>query len=148
MDLLVLDQVSKRYGPDGRPAVDRLSLRVAEGEIVALLGPSGCGKTTTLRLIAGLETADAGTITLRGQVVTGPGRAVPPEERGIGIVFQDYALFPHLVVEDNVGFGLPRAARFRTHGSAEPRGPIIPPAHATPCPTRTQTSPRSTSECS
>ena len=111
MDLLVLDQVSKRYGPDAPPAVDRLSLRVAEGEIVALLGPSGCGKTTTLRLIAGLEGADAGTITLRGRVVTGPGRAVPPEERGVGIVFQDYALFPHLTVEDNVGFGLPRAAR-------------------------------------
>src|SRR4029450_13118312 len=111
VDLLVLDQISKRYGLDQPPAVDRLSLQVAEGEIVALLGPSGCGKTTTLRLIAGLETADAGTITLRGHVVTGPGRAVPPEERGIGIVFQDYALFPHLTVEDNVGFGLPRAAR-------------------------------------
>jgi len=111
VDLLVLDQVSKRYGPDQSPAVDRLCLQVAEGEIVALLGPSGCGKTTTLRLIAGLETADAGTITLRGRVVTGPGRAVPPEERGIGVVFQDYALFPHLTVEDNVGFGLPRAAR-------------------------------------
>src|SRR4029453_9651230 len=111
MDLLVLDQISKRYGLDQPPAVDRLSLQVAEGEIVALLGPSGCGKTTTLRLIAGLETADAGIITLRGRVVTGPGRAVPPEERGIGIVFQDYALFPHLTVEDNVAFGLPRAAR-------------------------------------
>ncbi len=78
---------------------------MAEGEILALLGPSGCGKTTTLRLIAGLESPDAGTITLRGQVVAGPGRAVPPEERGIGIVFQDYALFPHLTVADNVGFG-------------------------------------------
>jgi iron(III) transport system ATP-binding protein len=111
VDVLVLDQISKRYRPDQPPAVDRLSAHVAEGEIVALLGPSGCGKTTTLRLIAGLETADAGTITLRGRVVTGPGRVVPPEERGIGIVFQDYALFPHLTVEDNVGFGLPRPAR-------------------------------------
>jgi iron(III) transport system ATP-binding protein len=109
--LLVLDQVSKRYGPAEPPAVDRLSLEVAEGEILALLGPSGCGKTTTLRLIAGLEIPDAGTITLRGQVVTGPGRVVPPEERGIGVVFQDYALFPHLTVADNVGFGLPRAGR-------------------------------------
>jgi len=111
VDLLVLDQISKRYRPAQPPAVDRLSVHVAEGEIVALLGPSGCGKTTTLRLIAGLETADAGTITLRGRVVTGPGRFVPPEERGIGIVFQDYALFPHLTVEDNVGFGLPRPGR-------------------------------------
>ena len=111
MDLLLLDRVSKRFDAADAPAVDGLSLRVAEGEILALLGPSGCGKTTTLRLIAGLESPDAGTITLRGQVVAGPGRAVPPEERGIGIVFQDYALFPHLTVADNVAFGLARAAR-------------------------------------
>ena len=93
--------------------MDGLSLRVAEGEILALLGPSGCGKTTTLRLVAGLEHPDAGTITLRGRVVAGPDRAVPPEERGVGIVFQDYALFPHLAVADNVAFGLPRGARGR-----------------------------------
>jgi iron(III) transport system ATP-binding protein len=111
VDLLVLDRISKRFGPADPPAVDGLSLQVAEGEILALLGPSGCGKTTTLRLIAGLETPDAGTIALRGQIVTGAGRNVPPEERGIGIVFQDYALFPHLTVGDNVGFGLPRAGR-------------------------------------
>jgi iron(III) transport system ATP-binding protein len=111
VDLLVLDQVSKRFGPGSAPAVDGLSLRVAEGEILALLGPSGCGKTTTLRLIAGLETPDAGTITLRGRTVAGPGQTVPPEERGVGIVFQDYALFPHLTVSDNVGFGLPRPSR-------------------------------------
>ena len=111
MDLLVLDRVCKRFGRDAAPAVDDLSLRVAEGEILALLGPSGCGKTTTLRLIAGLEIPDAGTITLRGRVVAGPGHGVPPEERGVGIVFQDYALFPHLTVGDNVGFGLSRATR-------------------------------------
>ncbi len=111
MDLLVLDRVSKRFGPGLSPAVDGLSLRVAEGEILALLGPSGCGKSTTLRLIAGLETPESGTITLRGRVVAGLGHAVPPEERGVGIVFQDYALFPHLTVGDNVGFGLARAAR-------------------------------------
>jgi iron(III) transport system ATP-binding protein len=109
--LLVLDGVCKRFGRDAAPAVDDLSLRVAEGEILALLGPSGCGKTTTLRLIAGLEVPDAGTITLRGRVVAGPGHGVPPEERGVGIVFQDYALFPHLTVGDNVGFGLSRASR-------------------------------------
>jgi iron(III) transport system ATP-binding protein len=111
VDLLVLDRVGKRFEPAPPPAVDDLSLRVAEGEILALLGPSGCGKTTTLRLIAGLETPDTGTITLRGRIVAGSGHAVPPEERGVGIVFQDYALFPHLSVRDNVGFGLPRAGR-------------------------------------
>ena len=111
MELLILDRVSKRFSVTEPPAVDGLSLRVAEGEILALLGPSGCGKTTTLRLIAGLELPDEGIITLRGQVVAGPGQAVPPEARGIGIVFQDYALFPHLTVGDNVAFGLPRAAR-------------------------------------
>ena len=108
MDLLLLDRVSKRFNPADPPAVDGLSLRVAEGEILALLGPSGCGKTTTLRLIAGLESPDAGTITLHGQLVAGPGHAVPPEERGIGIVFQDYALFPHLSVRANLGYGLHR----------------------------------------
>ncbi len=106
MELVKLSRVSKRYAADGPPAVDGLSLSVREGEILALLGPSGCGKTTTLRLIAGFETPDAGTVTIRGQVVAGAGRPVPPEDRGVGIVFQDYALFPHLTVGDNVGFGL------------------------------------------
>ena len=112
MVLLNLDQVSKHYRPTDPPAVDRLSLQVAEGEILALLGPSGCGKTTTLRLIAGLEAADAGTISLRGQVVTGPGRSVPPEERGVGIVFQDYALFPHLWGPSPTSIGSRRAHRW------------------------------------
>ena len=111
MPLLTLADVSKRYAADQPPAVDGLSLAVEEGEIVALLGPSGCGKTTTLRLIAGFEAPDAGTVSLRGEVVAGPGRFVPPEARGVGIVFQDYALFPHLSVDDNVGFGLDRLDR-------------------------------------
>jgi iron(III) transport system ATP-binding protein len=84
---------------------------VAPGEILALLGPSGCGKTTTLRLIAGFETPDAGTVEIRGRRMAGGGPAVPPEARGVGIVFQDYALFPHLSVADNVGFGLARSER-------------------------------------
>jgi iron(III) transport system ATP-binding protein len=113
-ELLALHRISKRFAPDGLMAVDNLSLTVAEGEILALLGPSGCGKTTTLRLIAGFETPDAGTVAVRGVVVAGPGRMVAAENRGIGIVFQDYALFPHLSVADNVAFGLqqlPRAMR-------------------------------------
>ncbi len=109
--LLALVAVSKRYSADQPPAVDGLSLEVAPGEIVALLGPSGGGKTTTLRLIAGFETPDAGRIEIRGEIVAGEGRHVPPEERGVGVVFQDYALFPHLTVTDNVRFGLHRLDR-------------------------------------
>lgn len=88
--------------------VDGLSLEVRPGEIVALLGPSGCGKTTTLRLIAGFERPDAGSIRIAGRVVADPTRHVPPERRRVGMVFQEYALFPHLTVAENVGFGLPR----------------------------------------
>jgi iron(III) transport system ATP-binding protein len=110
-ELLALDRISKRFAADAPLAVDGLSLTVAEGEILALLGPSGCGKTTTLRLIAGFEAPDAGTVAVRGVVVAGPGRMVAPEDRGIGIVFQDYALFPHLTVADNVAFGLQRLPR-------------------------------------
>jgi iron(III) transport system ATP-binding protein len=111
VSLLRLDRVTKRFGRGDAPAVDRLSLTVAPGEILALLGPSGCGKTTTLRLIAGFESPDAGTVEIRGQRMAGEGSAVPPEARGVGIVFQDYALFPHLTVGDNVAFGLGRFER-------------------------------------
>ncbi len=89
-------------------AVDGLDLDVPEGAICALLGPSGCGKTTTLRLIAGLERPDAGTIEIGGEVVSGDGRTVPAERRRIGMVFQDYALFPHMDVAANVGYALGR----------------------------------------
>ncbi len=106
MELLALQHVTKRYAPDRPAAVDGLTLTVEQGEILALLGPSGCGKTTTLRLIAGFEVPDAGRVVIRGETMAGPERWVPPEERGVGIVFQDYALFPHLTVARNVGFGL------------------------------------------
>lgn len=97
---------------DGTTAVlDGVDLEVARGATVALLGPSGCGKTTLLRMIAGLEIPDQGTIELDAQVLSSPGVFVAPEERRIGMVFQDWALFPHLSVGGNVGFGLPRGER-------------------------------------
>jgi iron(III) transport system ATP-binding protein len=83
-----------------------MDLEVHDREILALLGPSGCGKTTALRLLAGLERPDAGTIALRGRPVAGEGSWVPPERRRVGMVFQEWALFPHLDVRDNVSFGL------------------------------------------
>ena len=102
--------VSKRYGPIA--AVDGADLCVERGEFVALLGPSGCGKTTLLRLIAGFERPDGGTVAIAGRQVAG-GTWVPPERRQVGMVFQDYALFPHLTVADNVAFGLSRGQRER-----------------------------------
>ncbi|MEZ4499745.1 MAG: ABC transporter ATP-binding protein [Thermomicrobiales bacterium] len=81
------------------------------GEIAAILGPSGCGKTTTLRLIAGFDDPDQGTIAIDGTVIAQPGRCIPPEKRRIGMVFQDGVLFPHLSVADNVGFGVDRELR-------------------------------------
>jgi len=101
--------VSKRFGE--AIAVREASLTLHEGELLALLGRSGCGKTTLLRIIAGLERADAGTVEVGGRVVEGPGVHAPPEKRGVGVVFQDAALFPHLTVEQNVGYGLSRRAR-------------------------------------
>ena len=107
--MIRLETVTKRFG--NVVAVDRASLCVARGEVVALLGPSGCGKTTLLRLVAGFESPDAGSITVAGAAVAGAGKWVPPERRRVGMVFQDYALFPHLTVSENVGFGLRRGER-------------------------------------
>ena len=91
-------------------AVDSVCLEVEQGSLLAMLGPSGCGKTTLLRLIAGLDTPDKGTIEVDGRMVAGPGVFVPPEKRKVGIVFQDYALFPHLDVSANIAYGLSRSA--------------------------------------
>ncbi|MFC4438840.1 MULTISPECIES: ABC transporter ATP-binding protein [Natrialbaceae] len=97
---LELESVAKRYAET--TAVDDLSLSVREGEFFTLVGPSGCGKTTTLRLIAGFESPTDGVVRFGGEDVTG----VPPEERNVGVVFQNYALFPHMTVGENVGYGL------------------------------------------
>jgi iron(III) transport system ATP-binding protein len=94
----------RTFGPV--TALDGLDLELRQGETLALLGPSGCGKTTLLRAVAGLDRPDAGTIEIDGRVVTAQGVFVPPERRRIGMVFQDVALFPHLSVAENVGFGI------------------------------------------
>jgi len=91
---------------EGRRVVDDVSLQINAGHVTCLLGPSGCGKSTTLRLIAGVDRQDAGTIAVDGRPVSDAHCHLPPEERGIGLMFQDFALFPHLSVGDNVAFGL------------------------------------------
>ncbi|WP_084510068.1 ABC transporter ATP-binding protein [Haloplanus natans] len=102
--VLELDDVSKSYGVER--VIEDLSLSIHEGEILTLLGPSGCGKTTTLRLIAGLERPNGGEVALNGTPVSSSDRFVEPEDRGIGVVFQEFALFPHLTAAENVAFGL------------------------------------------
>src|SRR6476659_4463521 len=101
MAQIILDQVEKAY-PGGVKAVDELSLNIADGEFMVLVGPSGCGKSTALRSIAGLEEITAGTITIGDRVVND----LPPKERDIAMVFQNYALYPHMTVEQNMGFSL------------------------------------------
>ena len=103
-----LVNVTKRFG--NRVILDDVSFEVAAGEVVALLGPSGCGKTTTLRIIAGLETADAGEVWIAGERVAAKGRnLIPPSARGIGFVFQDLALWPHMTVAESLDFVLASA---------------------------------------
>lgn len=103
MSLLSVDSLRIRLG--GQPVVDGVSFHIGDGEVLALLGPSGCGKTTTLRAIAGLQVADEGSIRLDGDELSGAGH-VPPERRGVGLVFQDGAVFPHRSVRQNLAFGL------------------------------------------
>lgn len=111
---LTFEGVRKEFGPN--VAVADLTLEVSSGESIVLLGPSGCGKTTTLRMVAGFERTTAGIISIDGKVVAGPSVFVPPEEREVGVVFQSYALWPHMTVAENVGYGLTvrrRRKRFR-----------------------------------
>ena len=102
--ILEIDHVKKKYGKT--QVLNGISLKVQEGEIISVLGPSGCGKSTLLRIIAGILPLDSGTVRIRGQEVSGPHRNVPAEKRGINMVFQDFALWPHMKVEDNITYGL------------------------------------------
>src|SRR5690348_1823879 len=113
MSLLSLQDISRNFG--ATRAVADVSLDVAQGEFFGLLGPSGCGKTTTLRMIAGLEKPDSGSIRFNDKDITN----LPPERRGFGMVFQNYALFPHLNVFENVAFGL--RARHKTKAEMDER---------------------------
>jgi iron(III) transport system ATP-binding protein len=101
---LVLSQIEKSFGP--KRVLSPLNLKVPEGAFVALLGPSGCGKTTLLRMIAGLETPSGGEIRLGDRALFTRSRSLPPEERGFGMVFQSYAVWPHMTVAENVGYPL------------------------------------------
>ena len=118
---LTFEDVSRRYG--ATLALDHVSLDIAPGEILCLLGPSGCGKSTLLRIAAGVERPSAGRVLLDEQEVAGPDRFVQPEQRGVGLMFQDFALFPHLSILDNVAFGLRsltrREAKAEAHAALE-----------------------------
>lgn len=109
--LISVESVTVRFG--GVDAVNDFTLQVTEGSLLALVGPSGCGKTTALRAIAGFEEPEAGTIEIRGSTVTDATTMVPPERRNIGMVFQEYALFPHISVAENVGYGVRGSDRVR-----------------------------------
>jgi len=102
--VLTLESVTTTF--DGDPAIEDLSISVQDGELLTILGPSGCGKTTALRTIAGLETPASGRIRVGGTTVAGPDTFLPPEQRAVGIVFQDFALFSHMTVAENVAFGI------------------------------------------
>ena len=106
MTTLEVRNLVKHFHGTDQSAVNNISFELSSGEILALVGPSGCGKTTTLRIIAGLERPDSGIIRLNDRVVASESVFVPPEQRGVGMVFQDHALFPHLTVSENIAFGL------------------------------------------
>jgi iron(III) transport system ATP-binding protein len=113
LPILRLQDLCKQFAVSGEQVVDQVSFSLAAGEILGLLAPSGCGKTTLLRVIAGFEQPQAGRVEMAGKTITDHHQAIPPENRDIGMVFQDYALFPHLTVLKNVAFGLSQTRRKR-----------------------------------
>lgn len=116
--ILQVEDVTKQFPTASAPALMQVSLDLYQGELLGLLGPSGCGKTTLLRLIAGFERPQAGRISLAGRPVATAGQWIPPEQRDVGMVFQDYALFPHLTVAKNVAFGLQQRRKPRSEEPA------------------------------
>src|SRR4030095_15017669 len=116
MAVVALDKLTKIYDRGQLPAADAVSLEVRHGEFMVLLGPSGCGKTTTLRMIAGLESISSGELAIDGRVVND----VPAKDRDIAMVFQSYALYPHMTVRDNLGLGLRARRVWGTRGGASP----------------------------
>ena len=135
MSSVILRGLTKRFG--NHTALDGVSLEIEHGQLVCLLGPSGCGKTTALRLVAGFIQPTAGEILLGSRVVSSPGRAMPPEQRNVSMVFQSYALWPHMTVAENVAYGLAirnldRARRCRP-SSPRPASPRSPDAIQPSC---------------
>ena len=110
--ILQLKNVTKKYPSSSVAAVESVDLNLVEGELLGLLGPSGCGKTTLLRIVAGFEKVSQGEVSLAGKVISDRNNNVPPEKRNTGMVFQDYALFPHLTVAENIAFGLKGKRKF------------------------------------
>ena len=106
---LTFENLERRYGDTA--ALKGVNLDIAPGEVICLLGPSGCGKTTLLRITSGIEKPSGGRVLINGREVAGPNRFVPPEQRGVGLMFQDFALFPHLTILENVAFGLKNLPR-------------------------------------
>src|SRR5258708_22503385 len=135
MAFLALEHLTKKFGT--HLAVDGLSLEVEKGEFIALLGPSGCGKTTTLQMIAGFVEPTAGAIRLEGRDLL----AIKPAKRGLGIVFQSYALFPHMTVAENVSFGL----EMQGVGAAERGKRVVETLELVGLPAVTRRVPRQTS---
>lgn len=119
--ILQLHHVSKQFSPQQQVVVAEVNLTLHLGEILGFLGPSGCGKTTLLRLVAGFEQPSAGVIELRGEKVAGTGVWLPPERRQTGMVFQDYALFPHLSVAENIAFGLKQNRKYSSRRAIKER---------------------------
>ena len=128
MAIVEMEALTKRFGR--ATALDNLTLTIAHGSLVCLLGPSGCGKTTTLRLVAGFLDPDGGAIRVGGRTVSEPGRSLPPERRSMSMIFQSYALWPHMTIAENVAYGL-RIRKVEQRERARRVGAILDVTHLT-----------------